>query len=125
MLYNIYFEASAIVFLVVLNLYIRLQFTAESQSNRYFRRLAMIILLAVILDVISAVTISYYEMVPIWANTALSTAYLLSDTVLEYCFMMYCTCATFGTIHRFYIPQICGVIALFCIAVLVANIFTG
>lgn len=125
MLYNIYFEAAAIVFLVVLNLYIRLQFTAESQSNKYFRRLAMILLLAVILDVISAVTISYHQMVPIWANTALSTAYFISDIILEYVFMMYCTCATFGTIHKFYIPQICRVIALLSIILLISNIFTG
>lgn len=125
MLYNIYFEAAAIVFLVVLNLYIRLQFTAESQSNRYFQRLSMTILLAVVLDVISAVTISYYEMVPIWANTLLSTVYFLSDILLEYFFMMYCACATFGTIHKFYIPQICCVISLLCVVLLVANLFTG
>lgn len=125
MLYNIYFEASAIAFLVVLNLYIRLQFTNESPSNKYFRRLAMVLLLAVVLDVISAVTISYHQTVPIWVNTAISTAYFLSDVLLEYIFMLYCTCATFGTVNKYYIPQICRTVSLICVSVLVANIFTG
>lgn len=125
MMYNIYYEVASILYLIVLNLYIRLQFTAESQSNKYFRRLAAVMLLAVVLDVISAITISYYQLVPIWLNTALSTAYFLSDIVLEYVFVMYCSCATFGTANRFYIPQIFYTIALICTIIMLANIFTG
>ncbi|MGN1422130.1 MAG: response regulator [Oscillospiraceae bacterium] len=125
MVYNIYFEVASIVYLVVLNLYIRLQFTAESQSNKYFRRLAANMLLAVILDVLTAITISYYQFVPIWANTAINTAYFISDLLLEYVFVMYCTCATFGTTKKFYIPQIFRTIAIICTAILFINLFTG
>ncbi|MGN0688705.1 MAG: response regulator [Oscillospiraceae bacterium] len=125
MMYNIYFEVASIVYLIVLNLYIRLQFTAESQSNKYFRRLAAIMLLAVILDVVSAITISYHQFVPIWANVAINTAYFASDLVLEYVFVMYCACATFGTTQKFYIPQIFRTIAIICTAILLINLFTG
>lgn len=125
MVYNIYFEVASIVYLVVLNLYIRLQFTAESQSNKYFRKLAAVMLIAVVLDVLSAITISYHYLVPIWLNVALNTAYFISDVVLEYVFVMYCSCATFGTTKKFYIPQIFRTITVICIIIMFINLFTG
>lgn len=125
MKYNIYFEAAAIAYLVVLNIYIRLQFSNNSQSNKYFRRLAAMMLFAVIMDVITAVTISYHQFVPIWANVTLNTIYFAADIVMEYVFVMYCACATFGTKDIWHIPQIAGVLACLCGAMLVANIFTG
>lgn len=125
MLYNIYFEASAIVFLVVLNIYIRLQFTDTSPSNKYFRYLAASMLVAVVLDVCTAVTISYYQYVPIWVNTALNTLYFSADIVMEYIFVMYCACATFGKKDIFHIPQIAGSLAILGAVVVIANMFTG
>lgn len=125
MLYNINYEVAAIAYLVVLNLYIRIQYTAESQGNRYFRRLAAIMLLAVILDVATAASISYYQYIPIWLNMALNTAYFLADTILEYYFIMYCLCAAFGTAKKRYIPHIARGIVLLCVVFLFINIFTG
>lgn len=125
MLYNIHFEASAIAYLVVLNIYIRLQFTNKSPSNKYFRYLAAIMLVAVMFDVITAVTISYHQFVPIWANVAINSVYFAADIVMEYIFIMYCACATFGTKDKWHIPQIAGIIALICTLVLIANLFTG
>lgn len=125
MLYNIHFECAAIAYLVVLNIYIRLQFTDNSPSNKYFRRLAAMMLVAVILDVVTAVTISYHQYVPIWANVAVNTLYFAADIVMEYVFIMYCACATFGTKDIWHIPQIAGIIAFICAAILIANLFTG
>ena len=125
MLYNIHFECAAIAYLVVLNIYIRLQFTDNSPSNKYFRRLAAMMLVAVILDVVTAVTISYHQYVPIWANVAVNTLYFAADIVMEYVFIMYCACATFGTKDIWHIPQIAGIIAFICAAILITNLFTG
>lgn len=125
MQYNIYFEASAIAFLIVLNLYVRLQYTSKSPSNKHFKRLAMILLFAVSLDVLTATTISYAESVPIWLNITLNTLYFFSDILLECEFVLYCTCATFGTANHKYIPKITLVVAVLCFAMLLSNIFTG
>lgn len=125
MLYNIHFEAAAIAYLIVLNIYIRLQFTASSPSNKYFRRLAAMMIVAVVLDVCTAVTISYHQYVPIWANLAINTIYFFADIVMEYIFIMYCACATFGTKDKWHIPHIAGIIALLCTAILITNLFTG
>lgn len=125
MLYNIYFEASAIAYLIVLNLYIRIQYTAESPSNKYFRRLAMDMLLAVVLDVVTAVTISYYQFVPLWLNIVLNEIYFLADILLEYYFVIYCICATRGRIDKPYIMQAAHSVVTFFVLFLFANIFTG
>ena len=73
MKYNIYFELAAAALLVVLNLYVYLQYPSDSPSNRHFKRLAGVLFLAVNLDVVTAITISYADSVPIWLNTALNT----------------------------------------------------
>ncbi len=125
MLYNIHFEAAAIAYLIVLNIYIRLQFTDTSPSNKYFRYLAEMMLVAVMLDVITATTISYHQYVPIWANVAINSVYFAADIVMEYIFIMYCACATFGTKDKWHIPQIAGIFALVCTVILITNLFTG
>lgn len=125
MLYNIYFEASAIAYLIVLNLYIRIQYTAESPSNKYFRRLAMNMLLAVVLDVVTAVTISYYQSVPLWLNIVLNEIYFFADIILEYYFVIYCVCAARGKIDKPYIKTAAYSVVILCIIFLFANIFTG
>ena len=51
MKYNIYFELAAAALLVVLNLYVYLQYPSDSPSNRHFKRLAGVLFLAVTLDV--------------------------------------------------------------------------
>ena len=50
MKYNIYFELAAAALLVVLNLYVYLQYPSDSPSNRHFKRLAGVLFLAVTLD---------------------------------------------------------------------------
>ena len=52
MKYNIYFELAAAALLVVLNLYVYLQYPSDSPSNRHFKRLAGVLFLAVTLDVV-------------------------------------------------------------------------
>lgn len=125
MLYNINFEASAIAYLIVLNLYIRIQYTAESPSNKYFRRLAATMLLAVVLDVVTAITISYYQAVPLWLNIALNEIYFLLDILLEYYFVIYCICTTRGKIDKPYIIQTAHSITAFCVLFMLSNVFTG
>ena len=47
MLYIVYFEAAAAVYLLVLNLYIRLQYSSKSKQNKLFQRLAVYMFTAV------------------------------------------------------------------------------
>ncbi len=125
LLYNIDYELSGAAFLVVLNLYIRLQYTSDSLSNKHFKRLAAILLGAVVLDVTTAVTISFASSVPVWLNIFLNTMYFAADVLLEYQFVLYCTCATYGDLKHRIVPIISGVFAVLCVIMLFVNLFTG
>ena len=125
MKYNIYFELAAAALLVVLNLYVYLQYPSDSPSNRHFKRLAGVLFLAVTLDVVTAITISCADSVPIWLNTALNTIYLISDVFLECQFVIYCTCAIYGMARHRHIPKFTLGAAGAMTVMLAVNIFTG
>lgn len=90
MIYNIYFEASAIAYLIILNVYIRIQYNSNSENNRRFQKMAFIMLLTTVLDVITAVTIDYGHAVPILLNLGLNALYHFSNIVLSQVFLAYC-----------------------------------
>lgn len=127
MQYNIFFEISAAALLIVLNLYVRLQYPSRSPSNIHFKRLIAFLLLAVTLDVTTALTISYAVTlpVPIWLNILLNTAYFGTDILLECEFVLYCTCIIFGDTEHRHIPEILMGVKVTGAALLFANVFTG
>lgn len=59
LVYNIDFEVAASIFLIVINIFLRVNYAAENEVNKEFRKLALYILIACALDVTTAVTISY------------------------------------------------------------------
>ena len=125
MLYNVYFEAAAAVYLLVLNLYIRLQYSSKSKQNKLFQRLAVYMFTAVTLDVITAITISYAAYIPNWINMILNYFYFLSVPLLEYQFLLYCLigiCRKEAK-GKFYI--FCRTVTFTCFIILLLNFFTG
>ena len=125
MLYNIYFEAAAVCFLLILNLYIRLQYNNTSMQNKLFKRLAGYLFTAVLLDVITAVTISYSAHIPNWLNMILNHAYFVSVLVLEYHFLVYCMVGVCRREPKGVFYQICRWINIITNVILVINLFTG
>lgn len=87
--YNIYFGVSAIIFMVILVTYLRIGFSMDSPRNREFFKVAIYVLLADILDVVTAVTISYGAMVPPVINVLLNTVYFVANALLSYQFLRY------------------------------------
>lgn len=87
--YNIFFELSAVIYMIVLNVYIRLQFNSKSTVNKLFKSLAILLLLANIMDIITAITISYALYIPTWLNMVLNYVYLCTDMFMEFWFVMY------------------------------------
>jgi response regulator RpfG family c-di-GMP phosphodiesterase/signal transduction histidine kinase/HPt (histidine-containing phosphotransfer) domain-containing protein len=87
--YNIYFELSAAVFLIIMLLFVRIQYNTQSSVNQAFLKLIVLVLAADVMDVVTAVTISYAHAVPVWLNILLSTLYFVTDAVVGYQFMFY------------------------------------
>ena len=67
--YNISYEVASCIFLVILLFYIKLQYDTSSKLNKEFRKLTWVGLIATILDVTSAITISYAGHIPIVVKT--------------------------------------------------------
>lgn len=87
--YNIYFGLSAIVFMVILVTYLKIGYSMDSPRNREFFKVAIYVLMADILDVVTAVSISYGAVIPPVLNVLLNTAYFVTNALLSYQFMRY------------------------------------
>ena len=87
--YNISYEVASTIFLVVLLFFIKIQYNTNSILNKEFRKLTWMGLIATVLDVTTAVTISYAHRVPVLLNTVLNTLYFVSVALLGYQMMYY------------------------------------
>ena len=124
LLYNIDFEASAIIFLIVINIFIRIKYVAESEVNRVFRKLALYILIACSLDVATAITISYGRWIPPVLNLLFNTAYFGMNIVIGYQFMLY-VCANVHLKKSGRVYDFNRAVYALCFLMLGVNLFTG
>lgn len=63
--------------------FIKMQYNTNSVLNKEFRKLARNGLIATSMDVITAITISYYYLVPAKLNTVLNTLYFVSVAYVQ------------------------------------------
>lgn len=123
--YNIYFEVSAALFMIVLAYFVRWQYNMTTSKNKSFFRMLLFVIAANILDVITAITISNAAFVPYSVNMLLNLLYfilivLLSAQFLDYSFELTEKGKYYKTALVFeYILSGCFVILLF------VNLFTG
>ncbi|MBD5520163.1 MAG: response regulator [Lachnospiraceae bacterium] len=91
MKYNIYIELTTIVFAAILCIYQEVQYadTDKTDVNTSFRRMAWTVFLAVTMDVLTAITISYSPLVPKWLNYLLNTIYFELDALIAFFFVQY------------------------------------
>lgn len=87
--FNICFELSAVVFLGVMLAFLWMQYSNTNESTKQFKVLVACVILANLLDIISAITISYSKNVPIWLNRAINVCYFYSDVLLLLQYMRY------------------------------------
>ncbi|MGN0291234.1 MAG: hypothetical protein ACI4C5_04825, partial [Lachnospiraceae bacterium] len=123
--YNISYEVASTIFLIILLFYIRLQYDTHSKLNKEFRKLTLIGLIATILDVTTAVTISYASDVPIGVNILLNTLYFLSVAALGYQVMYYVIYYVHRDRMKRSFIRFHQILMCFYVAVLITNIFTG
>ena len=87
--YNISYGVASTIFLIILLFYIRLQYDTQSRLNIEFRKLTRTGLIATILDVTTAITISFPNVIPVEVNIVLNTLYFISVAALGYRVMYY------------------------------------
>ena len=123
--YNISYEVASIIFLILLLFYIRLQYDTSSRLNKEFRKLTWIGLIANVLDVATAITISYASVVPIEVNTLLNTLYFMSIAGLGYQVMNYDAYYVYRDKMKCRFVQVNQILTGIYAVILIVNIFAG
>ncbi|MBD5543690.1 MAG: response regulator [Lachnospiraceae bacterium] len=126
LLYNVNFEVAAAIYMVILYIYLRIQYEGHLKRYREFQKLMLLILFADIMDVITAVTISYAMTVPIWLNMLMNTIYFGADAAFLYTFVNYVVfCGSPGKKGSLGDNVLNKVIWIGFISVLFINLFSG
>ena len=123
--YNISYEVASTIFLIILLFYIRLQYDTHSRLNTEFRKLTWFGLIATMLDVISAVTISYASVVPVAVNIILNTLYFISVAVLGYQLTYYNLFYVYRNSKTSAFMRFNQILICFYAALMIFNVFSG
>lgn len=89
LVYNIDFEVVGLIFTLVLYIHFCMYYSSQSEINKKFKTLARFLMLAELMDVVTAVTISYGSVIPPVLNVAANTIYFTSSFCLSYTFLQY------------------------------------
>jgi len=89
MYYVIEYELVAFIALVIVSLKYFFSKYFPSQQNRIFGYLLLITLLTLLFDLITAFTLSFYEIFPIWMNQILNILYFSFQTINPPVFLIY------------------------------------
>ena len=87
LIYNIYFELSGLIFNFVLYICFCLYYSSQSVINKKFKVLAIFLMLTELMDIVTAVTISYGSVIPPAINIVANTLYFSSSFCLAYTFL--------------------------------------
>lgn len=89
MLYDVGFEEASFLFLVVIYLYHKYQYSGNTLINKRFRNLLVLGGTTIALDIISAYLISFSEYVPLWLNNFTNGIYFMSVVLMTFYFTVY------------------------------------
>lgn len=123
--FNIYFETSAVFFMLFNFIYVVLQYDMKERRIRIFCIMNVLVLLANALDVITAVMISNPQIISVDGNKLANTTYFIVDAILSYVFFLYSI--DFGSkINKRSKSSIIELgIFLIYIVIILSNYFTG
>lgn len=89
LLYNIWLEVAAIGFGILLIIFYKIQYKTKRVINQRFEELSWCVFGLTLTDVLSAVAISYYSVVPIWVNYLLNGSNYLFVGISAFAFINY------------------------------------
>lgn len=87
--YNVNYEICAIIFLLLLIIFVAGKRQLEDFQSQMFKVYLMGTFINVCLDVITCYTVTYHEVVPVWLNYILNAVFLALQFLIPTLFMMY------------------------------------
>ena len=124
LVYNIHYETASIIFLTVIYTYLRLMYTADTDSSRRFRNLVLLLIFANLADVLTAVDISYAPILPHWINIASNSLYFFLTASLMFYYIKYIE-GFLGKNRNKANDIVVNVFMCFHITILIVNFFSG
>ena len=124
LLYNIDFEIVALIFVTVIYIFHKLNFTVDNVLNKLYRLLEVWTIIFIITDIASAVGISYYDRIPTMANMLLNSSNFCALIVLSCYFSVYIR-TTCGDGRTLVVPPLARYGCMVYIASAVFNLFVG
>lgn len=123
MLYNINYELAAVAFMILFYLLLKAQYPREIENIQYFANTLLVYIAAIILDITSAVMISYASSIPRWLNMFCNTTYFLSVFIFFY-FFVRCICKHLLQERMFWEGILSNVVGAGYGMLLISNFFT-
>ncbi|MGN0427261.1 MAG: ATP-binding protein [Agathobacter sp.] len=125
LVYNIYLEVAGCFFLLVLLIYSFLIMEGQNSSNREFRRLVALLFICELLDVITAVTISYGRIIEPRFNLIINTVYFIIVAASGYQYAVYIESYIVKGRRKTRLEKLHFAAGAFYIILLSINLFSG
>lgn len=125
LIYNIDFEIVGLIYVLVIYAALHIYYSNQSEVNKKFKLVVKCILATEVMDIVTAITISYGQVLPAWLNLLANTIYFALTFSLGYCFLLYVESYVSQKTDRAKSIYINRIIYLSTLVLLVLNIFTG
>lgn len=89
LVYNVNYEVAAILFLIVMLIFMWMQYADSTESAKSFRRLLIVLIFTNMMDILTAIDISYADKLPYWFNMFSNMCYFMAGSVLLFMYVNY------------------------------------
>lgn len=125
LIYNIDYEIVGALFVLVVYAASSIYYSNQSEVNKKYKLVVKCILAAEIMDIVTAITISYGSVVPPKLNIFVNTVYFALAFSLGYSFLRYVESYVNQNINRIRSIHVNKIVYLLLLGLLVLNMFTG
>lgn len=124
-MYNVNYEIASCIFLLILFMYLKLQYTVKSEINKVFSRLVILTFVTGLLDVVTALMINSGERISNSVNIWVNTLYLAFDAIMGYQFCRYFSFAAHKKPNATFLAKDGWFLVVLHCFLLLANVFSG
>ncbi len=125
LIYNIDFEIVGAIYVLVIYAALCIYYSNQSEVNKKFKLVVKCILATEVMDIVTAITISYGSEIPPKLNILTNTVYFGLAISLGYCFLLYVESYVNENAGRIKSIRVNKISYLSLLAILVLNMFTG
>ena len=125
LIYNIDFELAGVIYVLLVYAALSIYYSNQSEVNKKFKFVVKCILAAEIMDIVTAITISYGSVIPPKLNIFANTVYFVLTFSLGYFFLRYVESYVNQSVSRIRSIRVNKICYILLLALLVLNMFAG